>query len=32
MGIIGWGTYTALKYAERRKVRQAAKERLLAAG
>ncbi|MDD5295876.1 MAG: CorA family divalent cation transporter [Rhodocyclaceae bacterium] len=30
MGMIGWGTYTALKYSERRKVRQAMKDRLLA--
>ena len=27
MGVIGWGTYTALKVAEKRKVKQAAKER-----
>ena len=31
MAAIGWGTYTSLKYFEKRKVRQAAKERLLAA-
>jgi magnesium transporter len=30
MGLIGWGTYVALKHIENRKVKQATKEKLLA--